>query len=215
MTARRRRRWVTFDCFGTLVNWRHGIATGIELVAPGKGWELLEVYNRHEPQVRREHPSMHYSDVLAEPLKRTAAEAKVELVEEDTRALSAGIPCWPAFPDTRQALRELRESGWNLAPLTTCDRVVIGETQRRLRVQFDAIVTAEDSGAYKPAHNSPRSRASPPASRRCAHRGTARSRSRKFVRPGQRGAHLGSRSPDRPAGAPLSSSSARAGPAGG
>lgn len=147
------KRWVTFDCFGPLVDWRHGIATGIELVTPGKGWELLDVYNRHEPEVQREHPSMSYTDVLTEALKRTAAEAKIELVEDDTRALAAGVPFWPVFPDTRQALRELQASGWNLALLTNCDRVVIGETQRRLQIQFDAIVTAEDSGAYKPAHN--------------------------------------------------------------
>ncbi|MFF3895692.1 HAD-IA family hydrolase [Streptomyces sp. NPDC001812] len=147
------KRWVTFDCFGTLVDWRHGIATGIELVAPGKGWELLDVYNRHEPQVQREHPSMRYGDVLAEALKRTATEAKIDLLEDDARVLTAGIPFWPVFPETRQALRELRESGWNLALLTNCDRVIIGETQRRLRVRFDAVVTAEDSGAYKPAHD--------------------------------------------------------------
>ncbi|MEV0598451.1 HAD family hydrolase [Streptomyces sp. NPDC050315] len=147
------KRWVTFDCFGTLVDWRHGIATGIEMVVPGKGWELLDVFNRHEPQVQRENPGMYYSDVLAEALKRTAAEAKIELVEDDFRAVTAGFPFWPVFPDTRQALRELQESGWNLALLTNCDRVLIGETQRRLQIQFDAIVTAEDSGAYKPAHN--------------------------------------------------------------
>ncbi|MCX4907434.1 HAD family hydrolase [Streptomyces sp. NBC_00878] len=147
------KRWVTFDCFGTLVDWRHGIATGIELVAPGKGWELLDVYNRHEPQVQSEYPAMRYSDVLAEALKRTAAEAKLDLVEDQFRVLTAGIPFWPVFPETRQALLELQGAGWNLALLTNCDRVVIGETQRRLGIQFDAIVTAEDSGAYKPALN--------------------------------------------------------------
>ncbi|MGJ3561826.1 hypothetical protein ACR6C2_40570 [Streptomyces sp. INA 01156] len=92
------KRWVTFDCFGTLVDWRHGIATGIELVAPGKGWELLDVYNRHEPQVQREHPSMRYGDVLVEALKRTATEAKIDLLEDDARVLTAGIPFWPVFP---------------------------------------------------------------------------------------------------------------------
>ncbi|MEU6844672.1 HAD family hydrolase [Streptomyces sp. NPDC046716] len=147
------KRWVTFDCFGTLVDWRHGIATGIELVAPGRGWELLDVYNRHEPQVQSEFPAMRYGDVLTEALKRTAAEAKLDLVEDDFRSLTAGIPFWPVFPGTRQALRELQESGWNLALLTNCDRVIIGETQRRLQVRFDAVVTAEDVGAYKPAHN--------------------------------------------------------------
>jgi 2-haloacid dehalogenase len=149
----RTKRWVTFDCFGTLVDWRHGIATGAELVAPGKGRRLLDVYNRHEPEVQRETPTMRYRDVLAESLRRAAAEEKVELVPDDWRVLSVGIPFWPVFPEVRASLWELRESGWNLALLTNCDRDVIGETQRRLQVPFDAIVTAEDVGAYKPAHN--------------------------------------------------------------
>lgn len=147
------KRWVTFDCFGTLVNWRHGIATGAELVAPGKGAELLAAYNRHEPQVQREAPTMRYRDVLAEALRRAAVDEKVELLADDTRVLSACIAFWPVFPEVRPALRALRKAGWNLALLTNCDRDIIAETQRRLQVPFDAIVTAEDAGAYKPAHH--------------------------------------------------------------
>jgi len=67
--------------------------------------------------------------------------------------LGTGIPYWPVFPDVAAALTELRESGWRLALLTNCDRDIIGETQRRLDVPIDAVVTAEDVGAYKPAHH--------------------------------------------------------------
>jgi 2-haloacid dehalogenase len=146
-------RWATFDCFGTLVDWRHGIATGAELLFPGRGTELLEVYNRHEPEVQREFPAMRYRDVLTESLKRTAKEVGLELLDDDATVLATGIPYWPVFPDTRQALAELRDAGWRIALLTNCDRDVIGETQRRLVVPVDAIVTAEDVGSYKPNHN--------------------------------------------------------------
>ncbi|WP_020673708.1 haloacid dehalogenase type II [Amycolatopsis nigrescens] len=145
--------WATFDCFGTLVDWRHGIATGAELLFPGRGAELLEIYNRHEPQVQREFPAMRYRHVMAEALRRTAEEAGLELLEDDASVLAAGIPYWPIFPDTRAALAELREAGWRLALLTNCDRDFIGESQRRLGVPIDAIVTAEDVGTYKPHHN--------------------------------------------------------------
>jgi 2-haloacid dehalogenase len=145
--------WATFDCFGTLVDWRHGIVTGADLVAPGKGAQLLEAYNRHEPQVERETPTMRYRDVMAETLRRAAADEKVELLDDDAGVLSAMIPFWPVFPEVRPALRALREGGWNLALLTNCDRDIIGKTQRRLQVPFDAIITSEDVGAYKPAHN--------------------------------------------------------------
>ncbi|WP_410670257.1 HAD family hydrolase [Amycolatopsis sp. cmx-4-68] len=145
-------RWATFDCFGTLVDWRHGIATGIELLFPGRGVELLEVYNRIEPEVQAEVPVRRYREVLAESLRRTAAEAGLELLPDDASVLGAGLPYWPVFPDTRAALTGLREAGWRLALLTNCDRDLIGETQRRLAVPIDAIVTAEDVGQYKPGH---------------------------------------------------------------
>ncbi|WP_216215649.1 HAD family hydrolase [Amycolatopsis aidingensis] len=146
-------RWATFDCFGTLVDWRHGIATGAELLFPGRGAELLPVYNRHEPRVQAEFPTLRYREVMAEALRRTCAEAGLELLTADDAAvLAAGIAHWPVFPDTRAALTELRAAGWRLALLTNCDRDIIGESQRRLGVPVDAIVTAEDVGCYKPRH---------------------------------------------------------------
>ena len=145
-------RWVTFDCFGTLVDWRHGIATGAELLFPGRGAELLKIYSPHERQVQSESPRMRYRLVMAEAFRRTARQAGLDLLEDDVSVLAAGIPYWPAFPDTRGALAELRDAGWRLALLTNCDRDIIGETQRRLRVPIDVVVTAEDVGSYKPAH---------------------------------------------------------------
>lgn len=146
-------QWATFDCFGTLVDWRHGIATGAELICPGHGQELLELYNKHEPQVHRETPGMRYGDVLAEALRRAAREAGLDMPEDDSSVLAAGLPYWPVFPDVRRALADLRAAGWRLALLTNCDRVFIGESQRRLGVHIDAVVTAEDVGSYKPNLN--------------------------------------------------------------
>lgn len=145
-------RWVTFDCFGTLVDWRHGIATGAELLYPGRGAELLELYSPHERQVQRESPGLRYRLVMAEALRRTARDAGLDLLEDDASVLAAGIPYWPAFPETAAALAELRDAGWRLALLTNCDRDIIGETQRRIRTPIDVVVTAEDVGSYKPAH---------------------------------------------------------------
>jgi 2-haloacid dehalogenase len=145
-------RWVTFDCFGTLVNWRHGIATGAELVAPGRGAELLEAYNRHEPVVQKELPTLRYRQVLAEAFRRACVECGVPLTDDDSAVLGVTMPFWPVFPDVAPELSALRDAGWNLALLTNCDRDIIAETQRRLPVRFDAVVTAEEVGSYKPAH---------------------------------------------------------------
>jgi 2-haloacid dehalogenase len=145
-------RWATFDCFGTLVDWRHGIATGAELVAPGRGAELLAEYSRQEPAVQLEHPTARYREVLAETLRRACRALGVDLHPDDASVLATGLPYWPVFPDVRDGLTALRQAGWNLALLTNCDRDLIGQTLRRLPVSVDAVVTAEDAGAYKPDH---------------------------------------------------------------
>lgn len=143
-------RWLTFDCFGTLVDWRHGIRTGAELLFPGRGEELLAGFSLHEPDVQTERPTARYADVLAESLRRACADAGVDLLPDDAGVLGTGLPYWPVFPDVRAALATLRADGWNLAILTNCDRDLIAQSQRRLVVPFDAVVTAEDVGAYKP-----------------------------------------------------------------
>ncbi|MER6006904.1 HAD-IA family hydrolase [Nonomuraea angiospora] len=145
-------RWVTFDCFGTLVDWRHGIRTSAELIAPGQGARLLEAYNRHEHVVQAESPTLRYRHVLAEALRRACADEKVELNEDDAQVLGTTIPYWPVFPEVGAELSALRGAGWRLALLTNCDRDLIAETRRRLPVAFDAVLTSEDVGAYKPAH---------------------------------------------------------------
>jgi 2-haloacid dehalogenase len=145
-------RWATFDCFGTLVDWRHGIANGIDLLYPGRGTDLLEVFNRHEPAVQTESPALRYRGVLAEALRRTARDAGLELRPDDAGVLGDTIAYWPVFPDVAASLAALRDAGWRIALLTNCDQDIIGETQRRLGAPVDAVVTAEMVGSYKPDH---------------------------------------------------------------
>jgi 2-haloacid dehalogenase len=146
-------RWVTFDCFGTLIDWRHGIATSAELIAPGHGGKILQAYQGHEPLVQAESPTLRYRAVMDQALRRACAELGIPLQEDDASVLGATIAYWPPFSEVPQELAALRASGWNLALLTNCDRDIVGETQRRLAVRFDAVLTAEDVGAYKPAHD--------------------------------------------------------------
>ena len=143
--------WATFDCFGTLIDWRHGLATSADLLFPGRGAELLARYNVHELAVEEATPTMRYRDVMAESLRRAAADLGLALADDDATILGATIPYWPAFADVATELGALRAGGWRLALLTNCDRDIIGATQRRLGVVIDAVVTAEHVGSYKPA----------------------------------------------------------------
>ncbi|MDQ6879288.1 MAG: HAD family hydrolase [Candidatus Dormibacteraeota bacterium] len=143
-------RWLTFDCFGTLIDWRHGIKTTGELLFPGHGAEFLDSYATIEAEVETE-PFRRYRAVLTETVRRVARRLSLDLKTDDATALVSTIPYWPPFDDVAPALTALRRDGWKFALLTNCDRDLIALTQRRLPVSFDAVVTAEDVAAYKPS----------------------------------------------------------------
>ena len=144
-------RWLTFDCFGTLIDWRHGIRTTGELLFPGRGPAFLDAYVKLEAQVEGEGSFKRYRAVLTETVRRVARQLELDLKPDDATALVSTIPYWPPFGDVGPALSELRREGWKLALLTNCDRDIIALTQRRLPASFDAVVTAEDVSAYKPS----------------------------------------------------------------
>ena len=143
-------RWLTFDCFGTLIDWRHGIRTTGELLFPGRGQDFLDTYIALEAEVESEGSFKRYRAVLTETTRRAAKRLDVDLKADDATALVSTIPYWPPFGDVGPALGELRKRGWKFALLTNCDRDIIALTQRRLPAAFDAVVTAEDVSAYKP-----------------------------------------------------------------
>jgi 2-haloacid dehalogenase len=144
-------RWLTFDCYGTLVDWRAGIAGAIKTVAPGESERLLPMYYRHEVQVQAE-GFRPYREVLHEALLRAVAEAGLTLDPGAGWILSDTLPDWPVFPDVGPALRKLREEGWQLGILSNIDPDLFAQTRQRLPVPVDAVVTAQDVGSYKPAH---------------------------------------------------------------
>jgi 2-haloacid dehalogenase len=143
-------RWLTFDCFGTLIDWRHGIRTTGELLFPGRGDAFLDAYIGLEAEVEGEASFKRYRAVLTETTRRAAKQIDADLKADDAGALVSTIPHWPPFADVGPALSELRREGWKFALLTNCDRDIIALTQRRLPASFDAVVTAEDVSAYKP-----------------------------------------------------------------
>ena len=143
--------WLTFDCFGTLVDWRHGIRSSADLLFPGHGQRVLDAYHRHEPQIQAGRPAPRYREVLTEGVRRACVELGLDLNADDADILARTIPYWPVFPEVREALRRLHDDGWRLVLLTNCDTDIIAETQRRLAVPIATAVTAEQVGSYKPA----------------------------------------------------------------
>jgi 2-haloacid dehalogenase len=143
-------RWVTFDCYGTLVDWLAGMRAAIASVAPDDAGRLLAAYHEEEPKVQAE-GFRRYRDVLAEALTRATAREDVALAPGQEQVLGDTLPDWPVFGDVPEALGRLRDDGWRLALLSNVDDDLVAGTIPHLGVPIDAVVTAERVGSYKPA----------------------------------------------------------------
>lgn len=144
-------RWITFDCFGTLVDWHTGFERIVGPLAGGRTPQVLEAYHRWERRLEQEKPHRLYADVLATALARAAREEGLELTPEQAEALPRSWHTLPVFADVEPMLAGLRRMGYRLAVLTNCDEALFERTARSFRMPFDLVVTAERVGDYKPS----------------------------------------------------------------
>jgi len=143
-------RWITFDCFGTLVDWQAGFAAALGPVAGDRVSDVLRAYHSQERAVEREQPHRAYKDVLVTALERAAAEAGVSLPPSARHALPQAWASMHVFDDVETMLAELRHQGWRLGVLTNCDEDLFEITHRSFRARFDFVLTAERVRGYKP-----------------------------------------------------------------
>jgi 2-haloacid dehalogenase len=148
---------LSFDCYGTLIDWETGIAAVLGPWAREAGLDLddeqlLAAYAGHEAAVERDHPTARYPDVLATAFRRTGEALGRPVDDAWARRLGDSVPDWPAFPDSADALASLA-AHYRLMIVSNVHRDGFAASNRRLRGRFAAILTAEDVGAYKPAGN--------------------------------------------------------------
>ena len=146
---------LSFDCYGTLIDWEAGIGAVLAAWAARKGIPLsmdalLERYAVAEAREEQESPSSRYPEILAAALRKVAAAVGAATTADDCERLARSVPDWPAFPDSSAALA-LLATRHKLIILSNVDRESFAGSNARLDVRFDAIITAEDVGSYKPA----------------------------------------------------------------
>ena len=145
---------LTFDCYGTLIDWESGMVRALapltERVArPLSRDEILAAHARHESSQQAATPTKRYSDVLAVVYKRLAEEWGAPASWAECEAYGSSIGNWPAFPDSAEALQYLKQH-YKLVILSNVDNASFALSNEKLAVEFDAIYTAEDIGSYKP-----------------------------------------------------------------
>ena len=145
---------LTFDCYGTLIDWESGLFEALQPLLAKVGGQLsrdevLETFGRHEHEQEAQTPDMIYSELLTAVHSRLGREWGVETSAEDDRRFGASVPDWPAFADSPEALRYLKRF-YKLVVLSNVDKKSFAGSNARLGVEFDAVYTAEEIGSYKP-----------------------------------------------------------------
>jgi 2-haloalkanoic acid dehalogenase type II len=146
---------LSFDCYGTLIDWETGIAAVLGPWANERGLEmtdeaLLTAYSGHEARAEAEHPGELYPAILARALRDLGRDLGTEVSGEDAERLARSVPDWPAFADSHDALAALA-TRYQLIILSNVDRDSFAVSNRRLGVSFTSVLTAEDIGSYKPS----------------------------------------------------------------
>ena len=147
---------ITFDCYGTLIDWESGIANAFldeaarDRVTLDRA-AILGVYAEVEPVVESER-FRSYREVLTESAMRVAQRFGWTIDRDRAAFLANSLPSWTPFADTNPALEHLKSAGYRLGILSNTDDDLIAATQRHFSVEFDFVITAQQVRAYKPAH---------------------------------------------------------------
>jgi len=144
---------LTFDCYGTLIDWKKGIEANLgELLRKNGlplGVSVFPVYVKLEAEEEGQYKS--YREVLRDAAVKVAEHLKVSIAENEAKMFAASVPSWPPFSDTVESLKELGKRGYKRVILSNIDKDLLKETILQNGLDVDGYITAEDVGSYKPS----------------------------------------------------------------
>ena len=148
---------LTFDCYGTLIDWEAGITVGLRRIldrhaVDATDDQLLEAFAAAESRLEAR-PYLPYRTILAAAARAVGQGLGIEVDDDEASEFGGSVGDWPAFEDSARSLKILRRR-FKLGVLTNCDDDLFAASNRRLGVDFDWVVTAQQVGSYKPnPHN--------------------------------------------------------------
>ena len=148
--------WISFDCYGTLIDWESGILGYMRPLLRAKSCDasdaqILNLYSELEPR-EQSGAYVRYREVLAAVVRGFAQEMKFEVSANEADGLADSIAQWKPFPDTVQGLHDLG-TRFRLAVLSNIDDDLFALSAQQLQVPFDVVVTAQQARSYKPSHH--------------------------------------------------------------
>jgi 2-haloacid dehalogenase len=146
---------LSFDCYGTLIDWEAGLLAVLTPWAREQGLnltgeQLLTAYSPVEAAAEAEHPADPYPDILARSMRLLGEKLGADVTAGDAARLAGSVSGWPAFSDSHDALAVLGER-FQLIILSNVDRASFAGSAARLGVAFTSVLTAQDIGSYKPS----------------------------------------------------------------
>ena len=146
---------ITFDCYGTLIDWQAGARAAVDAIPQLDDLDKAALIARRlEVELEVEHERYRlYDDVLAISIQRTASEFGVDLSDASARSFADSIANWPPFQDAGGFLKRLATVGTPMAILSNVTRASLAVSVRKLGASFDQLITAEDVRSYKPDHD--------------------------------------------------------------
>ena len=146
---------LTFDCYGTLIDWEGGIVSALKPLLSRRGTvlpdsDLLDLYGRFEREAQAQTPFVNYRAVLKTVVKGLSNHLNLDVPPQEENVLAESMSDWLPFPDTVAALKTLKGC-FRLAILSNVDDDLFRLSQARLQVSFDWVVTSERLGSYKPS----------------------------------------------------------------
>lgn len=146
--------WVTFDCYGTLVDWRTGLTRAlVEVLGPMPPIDADRIFDEYGPRERtlEAGPYRSYREVMAEALQQASRTVGHELSKGAAQSVVETIPHWPLFPDAGPTLEALHQGGRRVAILSNVDRDLLDRTLASHRLAVDVSISADEVRAYKPS----------------------------------------------------------------
>jgi 2-haloacid dehalogenase/putative hydrolase of the HAD superfamily len=148
-------KWLTFDCYGTLIQWDEGLLAAMDRILAGNKQSIdrdafIAVYDRHEHRLEAERPHRSFQDVSATALALAMKEFSLEVSPGDADLLTSSISRMPPFPEVVETLARLKAAGFKLAIISNTDDAIIAGNVAQLGGWVDRVITAEQAGAYKP-----------------------------------------------------------------
>ncbi|MCF7769046.1 haloacid dehalogenase type II [Achromobacter pulmonis] len=150
--------WLTFDCYGTLIQWDEGLQAAVARILAAHPQrhtptpaQFLHVYDQHEHRLESRPPHMSFVEITREALRLTMRDLDLSYRPEDAELLIGSISAMPPFPEVVDTLAELKRAGFRLCIISNTDDAIIAGNVAQLGGHVDRVITAEQAGAYKPA----------------------------------------------------------------